>query len=161
MTAIPAEKLTPSDFQMTPVWSFLNEDQRGETLVQPVSKLPVSDLAGHVVGSTVCLANGQTLPAVFSNIESNNALSTKHFLNVTIFKDDKPFHLARYHDGDYERNGPKALAAFLNLPLADVFPISYDFTGLSHGSSEALRGLIEYPPGEMLSSRQLMKLIFT
>jgi hypothetical protein len=39
----PAESLTVADFQAHPVWEFLNDDEIGETMMQPVETLPVAE----------------------------------------------------------------------------------------------------------------------
>ena len=54
----PAESLTVADFEAHPVWEFLNDDEIGETMAQPVEKLPVESLDNRLVGTQVRLANG-------------------------------------------------------------------------------------------------------
>ena len=43
----PAESLTVADFEAHPVWEFLNDNELGETMVQPVETLPVGSLDGY------------------------------------------------------------------------------------------------------------------
>jgi hypothetical protein len=40
----PVESLTVADFQARPVWEWLNDDEIGETMLQPVEMLPVESL---------------------------------------------------------------------------------------------------------------------
>ena len=157
---LPAENLTPEDFREHPVWTFNNNDQRGETEVSPVKKLPVKNLDSCLIGTQVVLANGQAVDVLIGNVESHHARKTKHFLGLTVFKDGKKFHLARYQDPDYSRNGPDALAQFLSLPVTEVFPISYDLTALSKGIPAALKGTIEQFPSEVLTQEEILDLIF-
>lgn len=160
MKNIPSEQLTPEHFVAAPVWSFVNNDNKGETLVRPVADIPVSDLAGCLVGVSVKLANGQKVDAMIGNVKSSKPERTKHFITLTIFHNEKKFHLARYHDPQYKREGPEALATFLDLPVQQVFPISYDLTGLSRGSVDALRGVIEFEPKLRLDREGLFNLMF-
>ena len=161
MNPIPAENLLPIHFAEYPVWTYLNDDEFGETCVIPVETLPVSNLAGCVVGTTVVLANGMPLSAVMSNVDSVNAKKTEHFLNLTVFFNQEAFRLSRYHDPDYSRNGPNGLSAFLNLSLEQIYPISYNLSNLSAGDLKSLVGMVERIPHEVLNDDQLMKLIFT
>ena len=66
------------------------------------------------------------------------------------------FDLARYHDPDYERRGPRAAADFLGLPLGAVFPISYDISHLALGSRNCLIGQIPAELGERLTRAELI-----
>jgi len=54
----PVESLTVADFQAHPVWEWLNDDEIGETMLQPVGKLPVESLDNRLIGVQVRLANG-------------------------------------------------------------------------------------------------------
>ena len=160
MTAIPAENLAPHHFRKCPVWTFLNNDERGETLVKPLSKLPVRDLDGCLIGTQVTLVNGQRVDALMGNVESRDAKRTKLVISVTLFKGTEKFHLARCFDPDYDRCGPVALSQFLNLPVNEVFPISYDLTEYSEGTVDALKGTIENAPKLVLEPEQLLELLF-
>lgn len=52
-------RLTAVDMRPQPVWKFVGSDERGETLVQPVKKLPVKSLNASIVGTDVTLACGK------------------------------------------------------------------------------------------------------
>lgn len=160
MSSIPAEKLTPLHFQKCPVWTFLNNDARGETMVKPLSKLPVRDLDSCLIGTQVLLANGQRVNALIGNIESRDAKRTRLAISLTFFKGAQKFDLARCFDPDYDDRGPEALSRFLNLPVNEVFPISYDLTEFSEGTIEALKGKIENAPKLVLEPEQLLELLF-
>ncbi len=160
MTAIPAENLAPHHFRKCPVWTFLNNDARGETLVKPLSKLPVRDLDSCLVGTQVTLANGQKVDALIGNVKSRDAKRTRLVITMSLFKDTEKFHLPRCFDPDYDRCGPAALSQFLNLPVNEVFPISYDLTEYSEGLVDALQGSIENVPKLVLEPEQLMELLF-
>ena len=66
--------------------------------------------------------------------------------------------MARYHDFDASERGPQVLAAFLGLPIKEVFPISYDISRFSLGASAALVGTIEQEPREKLTRAQIIGL---
>jgi len=53
----PAESLTVADFKAHPVWEFLNDDEIGETMAQPVEKLPVETLDNRIIGTPVRLGS--------------------------------------------------------------------------------------------------------
>jgi hypothetical protein len=154
----PAEDLTPEDFAIYPVWEFINDDELGETVMQPVRNKRVAHLNGRLVGTQVCLANGRSVWAMIGNVNAAHAQSTQHFLTLSVWHKKKWFHLARYFDVDYAKRGPKALAKALSLPVESVFPIHYDLTSLSRGEVSVLRGTIEKVPKEQLSRMEIMRL---
>jgi hypothetical protein len=65
----PAELLTVADFKAHPVWEFLNDDEIGETMAQPVEKLPVETLDNRLLGAQVRLANGSQVWALMGNVD--------------------------------------------------------------------------------------------
>lgn len=156
-----AEDLTPEDFATYPVWEFTNNDEWGETVMQPVRYKPVAHLDGRVVGTQVRLANGRSGWATICNLNASHAQSTQHFLTLSIWHKKAWFHLTRYFDVDFDRRGPKALAAALSLPVDSVFPIHYDLTDLARGEAAALRGTIEKEPKEKLSEMEIMKWVIS
>jgi hypothetical protein len=92
--------------------------------VRSVTVLPVSKVTGKIVGTPVLLASGREVWALIGNVDSTNPRLTEHFLTLSIEREGKWFHLARYHDCDYAERGPDALAQFLGVPVTDIFPIS-------------------------------------
>ncbi len=155
-----AQQITPEDFKVYPVWEFLPETQdRDETLLIPVQKLPVDDLDGRLVGTNLRLASGPTVPGFLGNISLQHIRKTHQFLTVTVFRPGgQRFDLARYFDGDYEERGPEALAAFLGLAEADVFPMSYDISKIATGLAEVVTGSIPAKPETRLSRGDIMRL---
>lgn len=137
----------------------MNDDERGETLVEPVLKLPVRDLDGCLVGTQVILANGKTIDALIDNVNSHNAIQTRSAISISVFKGAQQFHLARCFDPDYDDRGPEALSHFLDLPPSEVFPIAYDLTAFSHGEPAALKGVIENVPKLELDPDKLLELL--
>jgi hypothetical protein len=158
----PVERLTPDDFEAHPVWEFLPETQdRDETWLSPVRKLPVDDLGGCLIGTNLRLASGQTVPAFLGNVSPQHIRKTQQFITVTVFRPDgQRFDLARYFDVDYHERGPAALAAFLGVSESEIFPISYDISESVTGLPETVSGTIPKDPQERLSMDEMMKLTF-
>jgi hypothetical protein len=151
----PVEKLTISDLSVNPVWEYVTA---GETVVTPVDDLPVDSLQARVVGTRIQLANGSRLWAIVSGISLKNPRSTRHFLTLSVENHGAWFHLARYHDVDYDQRGPKQLAKFLGLPVSSVFPIEYDLSGLVSADIVLVKGTIPLVPQERLSEDELIQI---
>jgi hypothetical protein len=156
----PAESLTVADFQAHPVWEFLNDDEIGETMVQPVEKLPVESLDNRLIGLQVRLANGSRIWALIGNFDITNQRAIQHFLTLSIDRNGKWFHLARYHDSGFPAEGPEALARFLGLHVDDVFPISVDVRRYVRGDPTALTPIVLKEPKEKLTREEIRALIF-
>ena len=156
----PISELTPADLEAHPVWEFIPESHdRDETWVVPVHRLPVRHLDGRIVATRLRLACGETAAGIIGNVSLDSPRSTEHFLTVTVFRGDgRSFDLARYHDGDRSQRGPSALAEFLAVTVADVFPITYDISAVAQGAAEVLRGRIQAEPCERLSKDELIDL---
>jgi hypothetical protein len=156
----PFDSITVQDLRASPVWEFVHEEltEGNSQFVQPVTDLPVSELALRVVGTEVVLQIGATRWAILGNICLRNLRSTEQFLTVSIEKDGEWFSLARYHDSDAARSGPLQLAGFLGLSVSDVFPISYDISSVAVGLPEVTCGKILAEPKERLSLQELIKL---
>jgi hypothetical protein len=150
------ESLEVADFMRNPVWEYINDDQLGETAVRPVEQVPTQNLNGRVVGVQVQLANGTPVWAVIGNVDTANSRSTEHFLTLSVERDGQWFTLSRYHDFDYSKNGPEALARFLDLALNDVFPISYDIRRFVKGDPAALSAKIPKEPREKLTRAEII-----
>lgn len=161
MEARPIDTIPPSELIMHPVWEFQPEDQsRDETWVLPVKRLPVTSLPNRIVAVLARLGNGTLVTAMIENISLSNPRSTRQFQRVSIAKDDCWFHLARYFDIDREGREPADLARFLGLSLEDVFPISYDLTGIAVGLPEVVQGTISAEPEERLRDQERMAMVF-
>jgi hypothetical protein len=154
----PAESLTVADFQAHPVWEFLNDDEIGETMVQPVEKLPVESLDNRLIGTQVRLANGSQVWALIGNFDVTNPRAIQHFLTLSIERSGKWFRLARYHDIGFPARGPEELARSLHLGVDDVFPISVDVRRYVRGDPAALTPIVLKEPREKLTRAELMAL---
>lgn len=145
-----------------PLWEFdlATEDKPGqdETWVLPVKRLPVSSLANRIVATRVRLANASWVVAMLGNISLGSARYTKQFATLSVAVGERWFHLARYFDVGYSERSPLVLANALGLPVEDVFPISYDLTGIAVGLPEVVRGEITAEPKERLTREELIKL---
>jgi hypothetical protein len=156
----PAESLTVADLKANPVWEFLNDDEIGETMVQPVEKIPVESLDNRLLGTQVRLANGLQVWALIGNFDVTNPRATQHFLTLSIERSGKWFHLARYHDVGFAAHGPEALARFLGLRIDDVFPISVDVRRYVRGDPKALTPIVLKEPQERLTDAELKAMVF-
>jgi hypothetical protein len=153
------EALTVADLERFAVWKFTNSDEELQGMgVRPVRKTPVKSLDGCIIGTQVRLANGAFVWATLCNIDPVNPHSTQHFLTLSVCRDSRWFHLARYHDFDSNERGAQALAAFLELAVDEVYPISYDISQYYIGESAALVGIIEKEPRERLTRDQVIAL---
>jgi hypothetical protein len=155
---LPVERLRITDLKRHPVWEFVNDDPLGETVVQPVRKLPSDTLDGRLVGTRVRLANGKAVWALLGNLDTRSATRTHQFLTVSVYQRSSRFHLARYFDVESRRMGPAALARFLGLSVRDVFPIAFDVTEYCSGPSDVLAGTIDRTPRERLTRAEIIRL---
>ena len=149
--------ITVQDFAQYPVWRIF-EGPNGEIRLSPVQPIPVKSLDGCVVGCLVTLHNGQQRWAVLSNIHLDKERLTRHVLLVSVERGARWLTLSRYFDVDYDRNGPEALSKSLGLPVAEVFPITYDIRRFVIGTSPAAQGAVYETPIERLSKKELMDL---
>jgi hypothetical protein len=102
----------------------------------------------------VTLNNGQREWASLSNVDLRNEKVTSHFMTLSIIRDGKWFHLARYFDVDYTRRGSSVLSAFLGFPVQQIFPVRYDIGPYVIGARIPTVGLILEEP-EAQSARAL------
>lgn len=154
--------LVPSDLTSHRVWEFADDMEAelpDETYMRPVDELPVDSLAGRLASAHLTLANGHRLLALLGNIDLADPVSTEHFLTISAFRSSgERFDLARYHDVDYERRGPAALAAFLGLHLEAVFPIRYEISDIAFGHADCLSRSVPAVPASRLSQDGLIEL---
>jgi hypothetical protein len=152
------DALTEDDLRQHPVWEFVDDPAGDETSVRPVEALPVSSLAGKVVGTQVLLANGEKIWALVGNVDASNPERTEHFLMLSIRRDSEWFHVARYHDFDAAQRGPDMLASFLGLAIDDVYPISYDIRAYAKGDPSSLCRSVPKEPPQQLTRAEIIAL---
>ncbi|MBX3423832.1 MAG: hypothetical protein KF752_19930 [Pirellulaceae bacterium] len=150
------ESISSVEMRENPIWRFANRPRSNETELTPVKKLPCKDLKGRLVAAQVTLADGTTVWSFLGNIDTTNARLTEHFITISVENNGKWFHLARYHDFDYEDRSPARLAAFLERDVESVFPIHYDIRAFVLGESDALKGTIELEPQERLTRAEII-----
>lgn len=149
--------LTISDLRSCVVWEFVSSEESRESLVRPIKSGPVARTNSRVIGTQVRLANGASVWALLGNIDTQNPMLNQHLLTLSVFCGNRWFTMARYHDIDAKKNGPKALARFLGLPVDEVFPISYDLRQKCKGRPGALLGKIEKTVLNKLTREQIIE----
>lgn len=154
----PASAIRIKDLEKNPVWKFINDDRDAEMHVQPVKRLPVVSLKGKLIGTVVSLANRAQVWALIGNLDATNAKLNEFFVTLSFEKNGKWFHLARYHDPDYRKRGPGALAKFLGLSVPEVFPVSYDTRHLVKGKPAHLKGTVLREPRVRLTRKKIIAL---
>ena len=92
----PIASLQISDLEKHPLWQFAIDDEAGDTAVQSLKRLPVSTLAGKIVGrhGPVCqrrISGGGTV----CNLDARNPEMNEHFLTLSIERNRRWFHLQR------------------------------------------------------------------
>ena len=154
----PVTSLRPDALKAHPIWRFVEDDVPDETYVLPVRTKRVTRLAGKIVGAEVTLADGSQRWALFGNVDPDNPELTEHFITVSLFVAGRWFHLARYHDIDVSRRGPRVLAAALRRPIGKVFPICYDLRPYVRNAPPWLEGVIRRSPRQRLARAQVIAL---
>jgi hypothetical protein len=150
--------LQVSDLKNHPVWQFVTDDEEDETAVRPVNRLPVSSLVRRIVGMPLRLAKGRSVWAIIGNLDTKNAQKNEHFVLLSLERKGKWFQLERYFDPKYREHGPAALARFLGLSVAEVFPISYDVRKYAKGEANTLTGTVPRKPRVRLTKAELVAL---
>jgi hypothetical protein len=151
-------KLTPSDLSNYPIWQFRNSDEDGELFVSPISNYPVKNTKCKLFGTKVTLANGTIMLALIGNFDISNPELNEHFITLSFYKNKKWFHLARYHDFDFDENGPSAFSKFANLDIDDIFPIRFDLSNLVKAEKRILTGQLLKEPKRKISRSELIGL---
>lgn len=152
------DSLRPSDLEGCRIWKYARDSAGDNTWLNPVLKTPVEDLNGRLIATRVILANGASTWALLGNIDVQKPEFTKHFLTASFERGGEWFHLARYHDRDYEKRGPKQLAEFMNLPIHEVFPIAYDVSAEVVGPPEVTHARILAEPEQKLTRAEIIAL---
>jgi hypothetical protein len=124
----PLAALTPADLDEHPVWEFKFRRSESEPRVAPLTAIPTTKLTGRLFATRFLLANGQVVPGFVASLDEANGALNRHLATFSFFDKGRWFHLARYHDVDYDDRGPDALAAFLGAPPDEVFPMTFDIT---------------------------------
>ena len=156
----PIDALSAAELAAFPVWEFAPESaSHDETWVRPIADLPVKSLDGRLAVTHLNLADGTTRLGILGNVSLDDPSANEHFLTLSLFATSgERFHLARYHDADFAKRSPAALAKFLELPVDAVFPISYDISNIASGASACLRGQLSAVPRTRLSHAEIISL---
>ena len=153
------EDLTVSDIETWPIWEFTNAHEHiSETVVRPVTRIPVTSMAGRLVATRVRSASGDLFLAQLGNIDLKDPRSTEQFLTISVIRNGQWFTMARYHDIESDKRGPSALALVLGMSVDDVFPISYDISEFCSGNPAVLVGTLHKEPREKLTEAELTRL---
>jgi len=125
-----------------------------------VKALPVTNLSNRLASTALRLRNGQVLPGLLAGVDLQDAFRNQQLLGLSIWHEDRWFHLVRSYDHEFAKMGPAALAARLGLPVEQVFPIVYDISGWAKGLPDVVRGEVTPEPEPRLSEAEKMDLIF-
>ena len=156
MTVPNIDSLSVELLRVNPVWRYISMRRGMGTELKPVINLPCKTLAGKVAGIQLGLPDGTKLWGVVGNFDVINPKMNEHFATLSIESNGRWFHLARYHDFDFEKRGPDALASFLGIPVNCVFPLTYDLSGLVVGPRENLNGAVQRDPQPRLSRAEII-----
>jgi len=163
LRAKPVSELTEANLRRNPVWEFdlggEGAEGQDETWVRPVKRLPVRAMGNRCIGTPLRLANGTTVFGLLGNISLTHLRKTRQFILITFFVGNRKFFFS-HADYPILRTGAAALCKFLGLSENEVFPITYDLTGLAVGLPEVVRGTVEARPPEELDDGRRMELIF-
>ena len=95
---------------------------------------------------------------MLGKIDTADPRRTEHFLTMSVEKDGRWFHLARYFDHDVAARGPGQLAGFLGKDVDSVFPVRYDVRFAAAGDEACLVGTIPREPKEPLTRDEVIAL---
>ena len=139
-----AEDLVPSDYAEYPIWEFaLDLEIIDDTLMRPVTNLPVDDLGNRIVGTKVRLANGLQMWADITNLDLSSLSETKRYNALSLWQGDEWIPFVPYHDFGAKGKAAAKLAKALNLPVESIFPISYDISDCCVGDPAVVCGTID------------------
>jgi hypothetical protein len=155
---VEVTQLRPELLEKHPVWDFaMDQESRGDTLVRPVSDLPVDSIRNRVVGVRGELANGRPVWLLLQNLNLEDAGDNECFKAASFYRDGRWFHLARPDEPEWDIFGPEALAEFLGLSLAEVFPVRYDLSRCCRGLDEVLHDTIEQESVRTLTADEVVQ----
>ncbi len=149
------DTITVQDFMNSPVWRF---SEPGELFVEPVANPDCGVHDSWFFGTRFVYADKSTSWGMLSNIDLEHPVSTQQFMCISVEKSGEWFHLARYHDFDYNKRGPLQLAQFLGKSIEDVFPFSFDVREACHNTSQLLCGVVDVRVYEKLTSAEIIDL---
>ena len=151
----PIEGLTVSDIERHGVWAHI-ANRPG--FVRPVSTTPVKNLNGKLFAAHVKTRSGREFWALIGMLDAEDSVKNELFKQLSVYNGEAWFQLSRYFDWDYEKSGPQALASFLRMPLAEVFPIEYDLSSWIEAEDFVLKGKFLEQPEKHLSRAEIIAL---
>lgn len=155
MTMKTIDTISVGDIEEHPVWQY---HSGSDFAIKPVVKLPCTSLNGRIVGAQLTLADGTNVWALLGNIDTVNFEFLKHFMTLSVEHNGEWFHLARYHDYDFDKRGPVQISEFLGKSIDKIFPIFYNIQSIFKEKSPALSGKIEKEPIERLTRAEIIAL---
>jgi len=159
-------KITYSDLtlergQKYRLWRFTNSnEEEDEFEIEWVYACPGMSPSGLIIVNPVVFADGSTHWAILDNVSNEGDSVNEHFLGIDVWHHGKIFQLARYHDLDYKRRNPRALAKFVGKKLSDVFLITYDLREVLRSDDPGLCGMIKEKPSKKLTKGELISWVF-
>jgi hypothetical protein len=125
-----------------------------------VRRLPVRCLGNRVAATTLSLSNGQRLFGTLDNVSLDHPPATRQFIGVSLYVGGNDLQLQRAQTPTFPCVNAPGIVRALGLRVEDVFPLSYDLTGLAVGHAEVIRGTIPAERPERLSGEDELALIF-
>lgn len=151
--------ISENDLAKYHIWEVFESNEREGIFVCPSVYDSVDSFDNKLISTLIELNNGLLVRALVGNVDVENALLTKHFITFTFFKNGESFVMARYHDYDWDRNGPTALSKFLGVELSEVFPFKYDVSDFYVVENESLKGEMQVEPEKRLARAELIRLL--
>lgn len=152
------EHLVADDFKRHPVWCY---DARREMFASPVTRLPVSDVTGCIVGTDALLASGRTALVVLSNLSLKSIALREQFLCVYFLNAGRRYTTPRYFDEGWDAWRAEEIADFLGKPDEPVFPIRVDLSLICVGADDLVRFSFDPAACDRLSDDERLDLIMT
>jgi hypothetical protein len=134
-----AAQLGPSDYACHAVWEFAPEDSlHDECWMVPVTQLPVTSLEERCVGTIATLADDTKIWVRICDLCPQNLAGTlrSQYFDFYVANETRSWPQQQGNLGTVDSN---ELAAWLGKHVANVFPFTYDVSGVVSGDLHATK----------------------